>query len=196
MGAVKPVAAGFPYLTLTFFHQLMHVVHKQDPTTWQTVANKGFVSKCCKDLLFQLWTHDCGGFPQITLQLAWIGARHVWLWRLPWRAFTAGLYLWSDGASVVLSFYPFSHSSSIYAEICLPSPKNNLRAGCSTPPFSHFLDLSQRLIISWKKTSSQQTLKVSTKCGNLWTQNGQISCRATIWGLTHSLPSTSLLLSR
>lgn len=46
VGTVKPVTG---YLRL---RQLMH--GDQEPTTWQTMARDGFVSKCCKALPFQL----------------------------------------------------------------------------------------------------------------------------------------------
>lgn len=105
----------FPTHHSTLFHPLMHVYHKQNPTTQQTVANNSFDCKCCKALPFQLWTHRCGGTPQIVLHLPWIATHHVWLWRLRWHAKTTGLHQWSGCASEALSFYLLNRASSACA---------------------------------------------------------------------------------
>lgn len=70
-------AAGFPHSTLAAVYK---PTYKRGLSTWQTMAGGGFVSKCHKNLAFQLWTQDCG-CPQTAPQLLWISLPHVWLWR-------------------------------------------------------------------------------------------------------------------
>lgn len=167
---------GVAYLTFTFFHQLMHAIHKQEPTTRQTVAKSGFVSKTLQGSAL-----PTGGFPQITLQLPRIGARHVWVWRIHWHAFTAGLYLLMVPVRSYLSIF-LAKTSSIYAEICLLPPQNDLRAGWTEPCFwtfprplpkiNHFMKEDNKSA----KAEKSDFIPWSTMCGNLWTQNCQSSC--------------------
>ncbi len=162
--------------------------------------------------------------PTVDSWLWWIPTNHTSAgldWSIPCLALTpfgvdsllgfiCGLTVpvWSY-LSIFLAIHPLFMQRYVYhyQRITL-----GLVAQC--PPFCHFLDFSQRLIIPWENTTSKQRLKsltlshqVSTKCGK---QNGQISCRsrATIWSfidytqtqelmcMTHLPPSTSLLLFR
>lgn len=148
---------------------------------WQEMALSLNAARLCPSN----WTHDCVGFPQITWQLPWIGARRVWLWRLLWHAITAGALLavwlrqWGPYPSIFLAMHLL-----FVQKYCIFSYHQRITPWLFFFFFYHFLDLSQKLIISWKKAKKWAKAERSCfippgvyKLWELYTQNGQNSCR-------------------
>lgn len=82
-------------------------------------------------LPFQLWAHDCGGFPQISLQLPWFGFEKSLgmppLWGI--------IVVWWCWQVTYLSVFLAMHSQFI-----VHCKKNNPGVGCLLHPFLPFLE--------------------------------------------------------